>query len=94
MKYMWQQKNGLLSALERYGYGKLYQKTGYILETFQEDLGLPDSFFEECEKHLSGSKAYLETKKDSFVLQKRWRLFAPENLKTLIDKGVNDYDAI
>ncbi len=84
----------LLSALDLYHCGKLYQKTGYILEMFQEDLGLPDSFLDECEKHLPDSKTYFSTEKDGFVFHKRWRLFAPENLRALIDKGVNDYDAI
>lgn len=84
----------LLSALDLYHCGKLYQKTGYILEIFQEDLGLPDFFLDECEKHLPDSKSYFSDEKDGFVFHKRWRLFAPENLRTLIDKGVNNYDAI
>lgn len=84
----------LLAALEVYRCGKLYQKTGYILEAFQEDLGLPDTFFAECEKHLADSKTYFSTDKHDFVLQKRWRMFAPKDLKSLVDKGVNDYDAI
>ena len=65
-----------------------------ILEMFQEDFGLPDSFFDECEKHLPDSKTYFSIQKDGFVFHKRWRLFAPENLRVLIDKGVNDNDAI
>ena len=84
----------LLSSLDLYHCGKLYQKTGYILEMFQEDFGLPDSFFDECEKHLPDSKTYFSIQKDGFVFHKRWRLFAPENLRVLIDKGVNDNDAI
>lgn len=84
----------LLAALGRYNCGKLYQKTGYILETLQDDLGLPDAFFQECEKHLPQSKSYFDTMRDSLVLQKRWRLFAPEDLRTLLDKGMDDYDAV
>lgn len=84
----------LLEALALYGCGKLYQKAGYLLESFQEELGLPETFFEECEKHISGSKTYLFPKRDDFILHRRWKLFAPVNLRTLIDKGVNDYDAI
>lgn len=84
----------LLSALDLYNCGKLYQKTGYILEMLQEDLGIPDSFLDECEKHLPDSKTYFSAERDGFVFHKRWRLFAPENLKELIDKGGNVYDAI
>ena len=39
----------LLSSLDLYHCGKLYQKTGYILDMFQADVGLPDSFVDECE---------------------------------------------
>lgn len=84
----------LLSILKLYDCGKLYQKTGYILEAFKDDFGIPDSFFDECMKHLSNSKTYFSTVKDDFVFHKKWRLYAPKNLKALIDKGVNDYDAI
>ena len=84
----------LLSSLDLYHCGKLYQKTGYILEMFQGDFGLSDFFFDECEKHLPDSKTYFSSPKDGVGVLKRGRLFAPENLRVLIDKGVNDYDAI
>lgn len=84
----------LLESLELYQCGKLYQKTGYILETFREDMGLPEIFFEECEKHISGSKTYLFTRRDDFMYYRRWKLFAPKNIRTFIDKGVNDYDVV
>lgn len=86
--------NKLLAVLEHYGHGKLYQKTGYILEAFKNDLALPDSFFVACEKRISDSKVYLLAEHEGFVLQKRWRLYAPENIRALLDKGVNDYDAL
>lgn len=83
----------LLESLSLYGSGKLYQKTGYILKVFKEDLALPDSFFDECEKHLSNSRAYLSSEnKGDFVYNERWKLYAPKNLMSLINKGVN-YDA-
>ena len=84
----------LLSSLKMYNCGKLYQKTGYILESFQEELGLPSSFFTECEKHLSNSKAYFSKERNDFILNKRWKLFAPKNLRIFIDKGVKDRDAL
>ena len=86
--------NKLLESLKLYGCGKLYQKAGYLLECLREELELPEVFFEECEKHIPDSKTYLFPKRDDFVLHKRWRLFAPENIWTFIDKGVNDYDAV
>ncbi len=86
--------NQLLATLELYDRGQLYQKTGYILEALKDDLSLPEPFFAECEKRSSASKTYLFEKQSDFVLHNRWKLFAPKDLKTIIDKGVTDYDAI
>ena len=84
----------LLASLELYGRGQLYQKTGYILESMREELALPERFFAECEKQSSSSKTYLFEKQDDFVLFPKWKLFAPKNLKSIINKGVTDYDAV
>ena len=84
----------LLDALKLHGQRQLYQKAGYILEVFKEELALPELFFAECEKQCSSSKTYLFEKQSDFVLHNRWKLFAPKDLKTIIDKGVTDYDAI
>lgn len=85
--------NKLLIALKQYDLAQLYQKVGYILETFKDELSLPEIFFTECEKHSSTSKTYLFEKNDDFILQNRWKLFAPRDLKKIINKGI-DYDAI
>jgi hypothetical protein len=85
----------LLSALVVYDSGYLYQKTGYILEAINDDgLHLPDSFFDECRKHISNSKRYLSKERENFVLHEKWKLFAPAELKVLTDKGIRYYDAI
>ena len=86
--------NMLLVALELYGRGQLYQKAGYILEALKDELSLPEHFFAECEKRSSASKTYLFEKQSDFVLHDRWKLFAPKDLRTIIDKGITDYDAI
>ena len=84
----------LLDALELYGRGQLYQKAGYILEALKDELSLPEQFFTECEKRSSASKTYLFEKQEDFVLHSKWKLFAPKNLKSIVDKGVTDYDAV
>ena len=84
----------LLEALDTYNQEQLYQKTGYILETYKDALSLSEMFFSECMKHSSASKTYLFDKQDDFVFHRKWLLYAPNNLKKLVDKGVNDYDAI
>lgn len=87
-------ENKLLEALELYGRGQLYQRVGYILESYADELTLSDAFFSECASRISNSKTYLFEKKDDFVLHERWLLYAPKDLKKTVDKGVNDYDAV
>ena len=84
----------LLEMLENIGRDQLYQKAGYILEAFKDELGLSNLFFNECASRTSVSKTYLYERQDDFVFHERWLLYAPKDLKKKIDKGVNDYDAI
>lgn len=84
----------LLEVLAMYGRAQLYQKVGYILEAYKEDLSLSEEFFLECMKYSSSSKTYLLEKRDGFVFHGKWLLYAPKDLRKLVDKGVNDYDAV
>lgn len=84
----------LLESLGIYGRGQLYQKAGYILEAYKDELSLSETFFEECRAQSSASKTYLFDKQDDFVFHEKWLLYAPKALKKLVDKGVNDYDAV
>ena len=84
----------LLSILAIYDSGFLYQKTGYILESLNDDLRLPHNFFEQCQQHSSNSKMYLSNDRTALKLHDKWKLFAPENLNMLTDKGVKNHDAV
>ena len=84
----------LLESLSIYHRRQLYQKTGYILEAFRGDLMLPDEFFTVCEQKSSASKTYLTDERKGYVLNERWKLYAPSDLKALVNKGVSDYDAV
>ncbi len=84
----------LLALLEEYNSGFLYQKTGYILSAFAEGLGLSDDFFTMCKLHIPKGKSYLSNDSKDFIWHEEWKLYAPENLMQMINKGVTDYDAI
>lgn len=83
----------LLAYLDEYGLANLYQKSGYILMQFSEQLGLAKSFFDDCRSKIPKSKKYLYSEKDTlskhFVLHEDWMIFAPENIKSIINKGVD-----
>jgi len=78
----------LMKYLKIYDIQFLYQKAGYILEHFKEDLQLRDNFFEFCQKNILKSKRYLTCKDDNnLVYNSKWRLFVPENLFEFTEPG-------
>lgn len=86
----------LITYLDDYGLAGLYQKSGYILTEFSEQLGLSKSFFDYCRRRIPNSKKYLFLPKDSLaknlILYEEWMIYAPRDLKSIISKGV-DLDA-
>lgn len=84
----------VLASLKRNENGFLYQKCGYLFEQLKDEFGFSNDFFEECKRYSSGAKRYLMKDPGKTVFQEKWKLYTPPSLKELIDKGVNDYDAI
>lgn len=84
----------VLACLKRNGNGFLYQKCGYLFEELQKEFGFSDRFFEECQSHCSWAKRYLIKEGQEAVFSEKWKLYTPTAIKKLINKGVNDYDAI
>lgn len=83
----------LLEILSIYNCSFLYQKTGYIMEAFQNIFDFPEFFFKECEKKITDSRKYFSKQNEDFVFYKRWKLYAPENLLSLLNKG-GSYNAL
>jgi hypothetical protein len=83
----------LTAYLDEYGQANLYQKSGFILTEFSEQLGLTKPFFDYCRSKIPKSKSYLYSEKDAlskhFVLHDDWMIFAPENIKSILSKGVD-----
>lgn len=87
-------EGALEACLKEYESGFLYQKAGYILSHFADNLGLSEDFFTTCKAHLPKGKSYLSSEHTGYIWHKEWQLYAPENLMHIIDKGVADYDAV
>ncbi len=84
----------ILKCLRDNENGFLYQKCGYLFEELQEELKLSDAFYEECRRHCSDSKRYLTKEKQDYVWKEKWGIYAPHSIRTIVDKGISDYDAI
>lgn len=84
----------VLECIARNKNGFLFQKCGYIFNELKDEFHFSESFFDECERHSSKAKRYLLKDLEENVYQERWKLYTPNSLKSLINKGVADYDAI
>jgi predicted transcriptional regulator of viral defense system len=79
----------LLRYLKLYGKKFLYQKSGYLLEHYQQTFRLSDAFYQACAGQKAKSVRYLYRgiEKQQPVFNQRWQLFVPENLLDTIAKG-------
>lgn len=80
--------------IERYlsAYNKafLYQKVGFILSYFQQEMKLSALFFSSCKEKIGKSTRYLTTPEESPVYFQEWKLCAPKNILSFIEQGGDD----
>ena len=82
----------LLDYLDAYKTQALYQRTGFILSYFQNEMKLRDTFFEECKTKTGKSVRYLTTDPtESDTYFKEWKLYAPKNILSFLEQGGTDY---
>jgi len=78
----------LLCVLKSYNQILLYQKVGFILEQFKEQLSLSDEFFKACQCKLTNQiKYFLQDEYKEIEYNAIWKLMAPKNLKSRINGG-------
>ncbi|NMA93013.1 MAG: transcriptional regulator [Firmicutes bacterium] len=71
----------LRAYLDAYRVQALYQRAGYLLDYFREEMRLSQEFIEYCKNRVGKSTAYLlEEAKHRGVYVKEWQLIVPEGL--------------
>jgi predicted transcriptional regulator of viral defense system len=85
----------LLSYLKQYDKQFLYQKTGYILNHFKDELRLSDKFFSNCEHGFSKSVRYIwrGIQYQPNIFDNRWQMVVPKQPLGLLSQG-GDINAI
>ncbi len=73
----------LLVYLECYDNQFLYQKTGFLLKPYRQQLSLSDQFFEICKEKIGLSKRYLTKDCHEGKYDGAWRLIIPLGINTL-----------
>lgn len=84
----------LLEVLQEYRNGYLYQKCGLILESLNDVLGLPHSFFEKCQAEIPSTKRYLTQGGTDQIYYPKWNLYAHKDIKSIIEERGNLDDSI
>ena len=85
----------MIEILTRRKNGFLWQKCGYILSRFNSELRLSREFFDACKAHIPGGKRALQKESPAPpVWDSEWQLFVPKNLRSLVEKGVNQPDGV
>jgi predicted transcriptional regulator of viral defense system len=80
----------LLSYLKAYKKQVLYQKVGFILSYFQNEMKLSDKFLIECRAKIGNSIRYLTDTNESNTYFREWKLYAPENILSFLEQGGNE----
>lgn len=56
----------------------VFQRVGYLLSLYQEQLGLSSAFFEYCKKQIGNNVSYLTPDEDCDTYNKRWKICVPK----------------
>lgn len=80
------EESKILGYLSLYGKKVIYQKAGFILSSFKQQMNLSDSFFVKCKIKSSKSTRYLTDKYESKVYVQEWKLCVPEYILSLLNK--------
>ena len=76
----------LVSYLEMYDLKSLWQRAGFILQQFQQQLAISDDFLMKCKSKIGTRKNYLTTDDDS-TYSPEWQLYVPGNIFELLSEG-------
>lgn len=69
----------LLDYLADYSKQALYQKTGFLLGLYANQLRLPETFFTACEAHIGKGVSYVGNSSNG-VYNRQWQLVVPQDL--------------
>lgn len=71
----------LLKYLEAYNNKSLYQRTGFILQHYKNEMQISADFFKKCKDRIGSSRRYLVNElTDNNIYNSEWQLMVPEDL--------------
>lgn len=84
----------LIEILDFYDKKVLYQRSGFVLETFKKNLNISDLTFEYIHSKIDSSKCYLNSSKkiENTILDKKWNVCVPKYISTILTKGSDGHE--
>jgi len=78
----------LIRYLDGYNTQALYQKTGFILEHYMNEMQLPEDFIDFCKSKIGKSTRYLlKELRYTGTYNREWRLIVPKGLFDITEQG-------
>ena len=77
----------LLQYLAEYQNQFLYQKIGYLLESYNMETGLTEDFYKACQEHIGKSKRYLSKEIYQGKYNEKWKMVVSANTKAYEKNG-------
>jgi len=68
----------MIQCLDAVSSRSVFQRTGYLLSMYQKQLGLSDSFFEYCVKHIGNNVSYLTPDEECDTYDRKWKICVPK----------------
>ncbi|KJS18761.1 MAG: hypothetical protein VR72_21320 [Clostridiaceae bacterium BRH_c20a] len=78
-------ENQLIKYLSAYEMQFLYQKTGFLLEHYKDQLHLSGEFIDYCKSKTGKSTRYLT--KESTTYNNQWKLVVPDGIFHMVEQG-------
>lgn len=71
----------MIQCLDAVPLKSVYQRVGYLLSLFQEQLGLTNAFFEHCKYRMGNNVSYLTPDEDCDTYDKKWKICVPHAIR-------------
>lgn len=68
----------MIQCLDSVPLKSVYQRAGYLLSQYQEQLGLSDAFFAHCQERMGNNVSYLTPDEDCSSYDKKWKICVPK----------------
>lgn len=82
-------ENKLVEYMKLFNKQIIYQKTGFILSYFQNEMKLSNSFLDLCKLKSGKNISYLTDQNQSDTYFSEWKLYAPKNILSFLEQGGN-----